>query len=80
MIVDFIQVKETVEREVISKLDHSYLNDTIDQPSAENIARFVFERLEPLLKGPNYYLSAVQVWETPKSSVVFRRGDMEDRK
>ncbi|MDR0653186.1 MAG: 6-carboxytetrahydropterin synthase QueD [Synergistaceae bacterium] len=80
MIVDFIQVKETVEREVISKLDHSYLNDTIDQPSAENIARFVFERLEPLLKGPNYSLSAVQVWETPKSSVVFRRGDMQDRK
>jgi 6-pyruvoyltetrahydropterin/6-carboxytetrahydropterin synthase len=80
MIVDFAQVKETVDREVISKFDHSYLNDTIRQPSAENIARFVFERLEPLLKGPNYSLSAVQVWETPKSSVIFRRGDMESSK
>ena len=80
MIVDFAQVKETVDREVISKLDHSYLNDAIQQPSAENIARFVFERLEPLLKGPGYSLSAVQVWETPNSSVIFSRGDMEEFK
>jgi 6-pyruvoyltetrahydropterin/6-carboxytetrahydropterin synthase len=77
MIVDFGHVKEIVGREVISKFDHSYLNDAIEQPSAENIARFVFERLEPLLKGPNYFLSAVQVWETRSSSVIFRRGDME---
>jgi 6-pyruvoyltetrahydropterin/6-carboxytetrahydropterin synthase len=77
MIVDFARVKETVDREVVSKFDHSYLNDAIRQPSAENIARFVFERLEPLLKGPNYSLSAVQVWETASSSAVFRRDDME---
>jgi 6-pyruvoyltetrahydropterin/6-carboxytetrahydropterin synthase len=80
MIVDFAQIKETVDREVVSKFDHSYLNDAIRQPSAENIARFVFERLEPLLKGPNYSLSAVQVWETPSSSAVFRRDDMESHK
>ncbi|MDR3164727.1 MAG: 6-carboxytetrahydropterin synthase QueD [Synergistaceae bacterium] len=80
MIVDFIQVKETVNREIISIFDHSCLNDTIRQPSAENIARFVFERLEPFLKGPNYSLSAVQVWETPRSSVTFRRRDMEASK
>jgi 6-pyruvoyltetrahydropterin/6-carboxytetrahydropterin synthase len=80
MIVDFAQVKETVGREVISKFDHAYLNDAISQPSAENIARFAFERLEPLLKGPNYSLSAVQVWETPSSSVIFRRDDMDGSK
>ncbi|MDR0764118.1 MAG: 6-carboxytetrahydropterin synthase QueD [Synergistaceae bacterium] len=80
MIVDFARVKEIVDREVISKFDHSYLNDFIRQPSAENIARFVFERLEPLLKGPDYFLSAVRVWETPRSSVTFRRRDMESPK
>ncbi|MDR1966481.1 MAG: 6-carboxytetrahydropterin synthase QueD [Synergistaceae bacterium] len=75
MIVDFVLVKRIVEDEVISKFDHAYLNDVISQPSAENIARFAFERLDPLLRGPNYSLSSVQVWESPKSSVIFSRAD-----
>jgi 6-pyruvoyltetrahydropterin/6-carboxytetrahydropterin synthase len=78
MIVDFVRVKEIVNAEVISKFDHSYLNDIIPQPSAENIARYVFERLDPLLVGPNYSLSSVQVWETAKSSVIFSRDDLKE--
>lgn len=76
MIVDFIEVKRIVNDEIIAKFDHSYLNDIIPQPSAENIARYVFERLDPLIKGPNYELHAVQVWESPKSSVIFGREDL----
>ncbi|MDR3076090.1 MAG: 6-carboxytetrahydropterin synthase QueD [Synergistaceae bacterium] len=77
MIVDFVKVKETVNAEVISKFDHAYLNDIIPQPSAENIARYAFERLDPLLAGPNYRLNAVQVWETRNSSAIFYRDDLE---
>jgi 6-pyruvoyltetrahydropterin/6-carboxytetrahydropterin synthase len=76
MIVDFVKVKEIVKSEIISKFDHSYLNDIIPQPSAENIARFAFERLDTKLRGPNYEISAVEVWESPGSSVVFRREDL----
>ena len=76
MIVDFIEVKRVVNDEIISKFDHAYLNEILPQPSAENIARYVFERLDPLLRGPNYSLHAVQVWESPRSSVIFRRDDL----
>jgi 6-pyruvoyltetrahydropterin/6-carboxytetrahydropterin synthase len=78
MIVDFVKVKETVQAEVISKFDHNYLNDIIPQPSAENIARYAFEHLNDALRGPNYSLSAVRIWETANSSVIFAREDLED--
>jgi 6-pyruvoyltetrahydropterin/6-carboxytetrahydropterin synthase len=80
MIVDFVRVKETVRDAIISKFDHAYLNDVIAQPSAENIARYAFERLEPLLAGPNYRLSAVQIWETQNSSALFCREDWEAKR
>ncbi|MDR3279646.1 MAG: 6-carboxytetrahydropterin synthase QueD [Synergistaceae bacterium] len=79
MIVDFVKVKEIVNAEIISKFDHANLNDFFQQPSAENIARYVFEVLAPLLEGPNHSLEAVQVWETAKSSVIFSRSDIDGR-
>lgn len=78
MIVDFAKVKEIVGAEVISKFDHAYLNEIVRQPSAENIARYVFERLDPLFSGPNYNLRAVQIWETAHSSAIFGRDDSEE--
>jgi 6-pyruvoyltetrahydropterin/6-carboxytetrahydropterin synthase len=78
MIIDFIRVKEIVGEEIISKFDHAYLNDILPQPSAENIARYSFEKLAPLLEGPNHSLEAIEVWETARSSVVFSRSDMEE--
>ena len=56
--------------EVIDKLDHTLLNDTppFDRinPSAENIARFIYQELdEPRA-------SSVQVWESPQSGTTYR--------
>jgi 6-pyruvoyltetrahydropterin/6-carboxytetrahydropterin synthase len=56
--------------EVIGKLDHTLLNDAppFDRinPSAENIARFVYQEIdEPRI-------SSVQVWESPGSGVTYR--------
>jgi 6-pyruvoyltetrahydropterin/6-carboxytetrahydropterin synthase len=76
MIADFSEVKKLVGEEIISKFDHAYLNDMFEQPSAENVARFVFQKLDPLLRGPNYELYEIEVWESPTSSVVFGREDL----
>jgi 6-pyruvoyltetrahydropterin/6-carboxytetrahydropterin synthase len=76
MVVDFLEVKRIVNEEVVSKFDHAYLNDMFEQPSAENVARFVFERLDPLIRGENYALHEVELWESPSSSVVFGRDDL----
>ena len=80
MIADFVRVSEIVGAEVISKFDHAYLNEIIPQPTAENIAGYAFERLDAPLARPNCRLSAVQVWETASSSVIFSRDDFEQIK
>jgi 6-pyruvoyltetrahydropterin/6-carboxytetrahydropterin synthase len=76
MIVDFAEVKKTVSDEIVSQFDHSYLNDVIPQPTVENIARYAFERLDAKLRRPNCELFEVKIWESPGSSVAFRREDL----
>ena len=74
MVMDFIELKEIVKREVINLLDHNYLNDIIPQPTAENIAIWMWNRLEAKLKRENCFLYEVQVWETSDSGVIYRGG------
>ncbi len=69
MVVDFGDIKEIVNRLVISKLDHAYLNELIDNPTAENIAVWVWNQLKDALQGPNYRLYSITVWETETSYV-----------
>lgn len=72
MLIDFGVLKEGL-RTVLSHLDHRNLNDIAyfqDDPSAERIARYVFEELTALLKEqqlPYNLLWAVDVFETPTS-------------
>ncbi len=72
MILDFNELKETVNDLVISKFDHSYINDTIYQPSAENISLWIWKTLEEPLHGSNYHLYEIIVWETENSFVTCR--------
>jgi 6-pyruvoyltetrahydropterin/6-carboxytetrahydropterin synthase len=67
MLVDFGILKNAL-REVCAKLDHSNLNDLPvfrNNPSAERIARYVFDELKTLLG--DIPLVAVDVYETPSS-------------
>ena len=74
MVIDFVELKQKVKEEVLCLLDHSYLNEIIEQPTAENIACWIFDKLEPMLKGDSHYLQEVIVWETPTSFVKYCRG------
>jgi len=64
---DFARLKEIVEREVLSVLDHAYLNDIMENPSAENIALWAWKKLEGILP-----LHEIKVFETPTSFVTYR--------
>lgn len=46
--------------ELIHQLDHSHLNDTIENPTAENIAQWLMDNHTP------HFAYSVTVWETPK--------------
>lgn len=65
MVMDFAEVKEVVEREVIERFDHQYLNDFFENPTAEIVAAEVWKSLEAAGLG----ITRIRLWETPDSSV-----------
>jgi len=73
MVIDFIDLKKIVQEEVLSYLDHAYINEIIPQPSAENIAEWIWNKLEEKLSSERYKLSEVRLWETPTSFVIYRK-------
>lgn len=64
---DFGKLKEVVHERVVALLDHTYLNDFMEHPSAEILCLWIAEKLEDLP------LWEVRVWETPTSSATYRR-------
>ena len=72
MIMDFVEFKNIVNTEVLDVLDHTCINDIIKQPTAENMAVWVWDKLEKPLGRGNCRLFEVELWETKTSGVVYR--------
>jgi 6-pyruvoyltetrahydropterin/6-carboxytetrahydropterin synthase len=68
MIADFGEVKRVVQELVLARVDHRNLNDALENPTAENIARWIWEALEGSLPG----LCEVRLYEIPDSCVTYR--------
>jgi len=66
--VDFGDVEKAVKEHVLDKVDHTNLNDFIENPTAENIATWMWHHLEGKLPG----LVEIRLWEVPTSCVVYR--------
>ena len=79
MIMDFIDLSRIVKELVISQLDHAYINDLIEQPSAENIALWIWNKLDDNLRRDNCNLYEVHLWETATSCVILNKHDFEKR-
>jgi len=73
MAFDFVILKNAVKKEVVDLFDHQLINDHIENPSAENIAQFSWEKL---LEN-NIPLYEIKVWETPTSFVTYRGEDSD---
>ncbi len=76
LLVDFVDVKRLMGG-AIEYLDHRFINDLdpFDKinPSAENIAKYFYDRLHNGLKSePPVRVSEIRVWETDTSSAVYR--------
>ena len=71
ILIDFRRLK-TALGEVISYLDHRYLNELLEfqqqNPTAENIARVIYEKMQDLIPGG---VTKTTVWETPTSSASY---------
>ena len=78
MLIDFKTVKKALN-ETLERFDHRYLNELEPfasgvNPTAENLARIIFEELAPhACFARDAVLAAVTVFESPKSSVTYTK-------
>lgn len=73
-IMDFAELKAAF-KPLYERLDHHYLNeiDGLENPTSENLARWIWDRLHPALPG----LSSVEIRETCTSGCIYRGGDSQ---
>ena len=75
MLVDFKLVKGRL-RELLETLDYRMLNELPAfeniNPTAENIAQYIYNEMKKAeFFNDNAKLKYIQVWESPKSSVIY---------
>ena len=67
VVLDFAEVK-TATSEIMSEIDHRYLNDLPffmeNNPSSENIARYIFHRLQEKIDNDRVRIRRVTAWES----------------
>ena len=74
IVIDFHELKE-ITSEVISSLDHSFLNEVFPfteiNPSSENIAKWIYESIKKKLDQDQCNISSVTVWENETASATY---------
>ncbi|MBN1227034.1 MAG: 6-carboxytetrahydropterin synthase QueD [Deltaproteobacteria bacterium] len=74
LLMDFKEVKDATNR-VLEELDHSFLNELPHfkdkNPSSENIAAYLFEKLADELNNDLIKVSKVTAWESDFSNATY---------
>ena len=76
LLVDFVELKAAAD-EVVNYLDHRNINELspFDEelnPSAENLARFILERVASRVGDDRVQVFKVRCFETPTSVATYR--------
>jgi len=75
MVVDFKEIRKATNL-VVDELDHEFLNNlepfSEDNPTAENIARYIFIKLSEEFSNKNVKVNSIKLWETDKSAVSYK--------
>ncbi len=78
MVLDFSILREETEK-VLEALDHQYLNELPyfqkEEPSSENIARYIYEALEERLRPHGLRLHKVTAWESEGVGASYLGGE-----
>jgi 6-pyruvoyltetrahydropterin/6-carboxytetrahydropterin synthase len=75
LLMDFADLRGVLEA-IAERLDHRFLNDlppfdTLN-PSAENLAKYFCESLEPQVQKHGLHVESVTVWETDATAATYR--------
>jgi 6-pyruvoyltetrahydropterin/6-carboxytetrahydropterin synthase len=72
--IDFKAIK-TATKKVTAELDHRYLNEIkpFDEinPTAENIAAYIYQGVSELLNNDRVRVTAITLWETERACVRY---------
>ncbi|MCK9614145.1 MAG: 6-carboxytetrahydropterin synthase QueD [Candidatus Omnitrophica bacterium] len=75
MVMDFSELKKATSA-ILEELDHKHLNElpyfADINPSSENIACHIFNKLKEGLKGKDCKLEEISVWETDASCASYK--------
>lgn len=72
MVVDFDEIDKVVNAGVIQRLDHTSLNDVMENPTSENVLLWIWEQVASSFDG----LSELVLWETATACAVLRKSDL----
>lgn len=76
MVVDLDMIKDVVQRHVIARLDHQFLNEILAETStAENIAHWAWDAIEAGDPAFARLLYRIRLWETATGFVEITRED-----
>ncbi|MFY9814960.1 MAG: 6-carboxytetrahydropterin synthase QueD [Dehalococcoidales bacterium] len=71
---DFTLLKKQLG-EILADYDHTNLNDTAPfnriNPSSENIAAAIYQKLQEKLAGAPVAIDSIEVWESPQNRVRY---------
>jgi 6-pyruvoyltetrahydropterin/6-carboxytetrahydropterin synthase len=74
MVLDFNIAKRNLKK-VIKKLDHKFINKIPyfrkNNPTSENLAKFIFYEMRKLLKSSKVKITKVDIWETSNSHASY---------
>ena len=74
LLMDFVDLRAEIKK-FVERLDHRFLNDIppFDQlnPSAENLAKYICDKIEPEAKNQGLRVHGVTVWETDTTSATY---------
>lgn len=74
LVLDFVVLKKIVQEKILSKLDHRDLNDFFPNPSAENIAIWIWGELKNIGADAEakVKLTKVKLWEGENTYVSYK--------
>lgn len=74
LLIDFRIVKEWLI-EILEQMDHKHLNElpffSGINPSAENIAKYIYDEMEPKVKPSGVNVARVKIWESENAAVTY---------
>jgi 6-pyruvoyltetrahydropterin/6-carboxytetrahydropterin synthase len=70
MVMDLKALKDVLEREILQPMDHRFLNFEVppfdkEVPTTGNLAQEIWRRLDTPLRGPNFSLAKIRLFEGP---------------